>query len=160
MELSRKQQKELEWLSHHGEPGYLRVKALALLNRADGRSVRAVSRILRVSRPAIYGWQRRYRESGVEGLRVQPGRGRRGKADLEEIKEYVRRSPREFGLNQTRWTLSALAEVVPSLKGFSPFGVQKALARAGYRYKRGQPWIHSPDPDYPGKKGRWTKHSD
>jgi len=157
MELSKEQRKELERAAHCGEPGYVRIKALALLNLAEGQGVSAVAGIFHVSRQSLYTWMEHYRKGGLERLRVQPGRGRKPQANREELERYLRRSPREFGLRQTRWSLAALAEVVPSLKGFTPYGVQKALARAGYRYKRGQPWLHSPDPQYEGKKGRWTK---
>ena len=157
MRISDRQRKELGWVAQHGQPAYLRIKALALLNLADQRPVVDVARMFRVSRSPLYAWQTRYAEEGVEGLRVRAGRGRKAKADPEEIERCLRRSPREFGLSQTRWSLTALAAVVPSLKGFSAFGVQKALARVGYRYKRGQPSLHSPDPHYEEKKGLWTK---
>lgn len=157
MDLSAQEKRELRALARRGEPGYLRVKALALLNLAAGQSVSDVARLLWVSRQSVYQWQSRYRAEGVAGLRVSRGRGRKGTADLREIEHYLRRSPRQCGLNQTRWSLTALARAVPSLQGFSAFGVQKALRRAGYRYKRGQPHLHSPDPAYAEKKGRWTK---
>lgn len=154
---SRRKHKELEWTGRHGQPAYVRIKALAVLNLLEGKSPTEVARMFRVSRAALYLWRTRYEESGVEGFRVRSGRGRKAQARPDEIERYLRQSPRAFGLRRTRWTLQALAEVVPSLKGFSPYGVQKALERAGYRYKRGQPWIHSPDPEYDQKKGLWTK---
>jgi transposase len=157
MDLSTRERRELRALARRGEPGYLRVKALALLNLGAGQSVSTVARLLWVSRESVYQWRRRYQADGAAGLRVAPGRGRKGTADLAEIECYLRRSPRQFGLTQTRWSLTALARVVPSLHGFSAFGVQQALRRAGYRYKRGQPHLHSPDPAYAEKKGRWTK---
>jgi transposase len=157
MELSQQERRELTAVARRGEPGYLRVKALALLNLAAGRSVTEVASLLLVSRESIYFWQRRYRSSGVSGLRVAGGRGRHSAVDLKEVEHYLRQSPRQFGLSRTRWSLTALAEAVPSLRGFSAFGVQKVLRRAGYRYKRGQPHLHSPDPAYAEKKGLWTK---
>lgn len=157
MDISQSQRKELEWIARHGQPAYLRLKALAILNLADGMAVMETARIFHVSRTSLYDWRRRYARGGLEALCVQPGRGRKPRADPAQLEHYLRQSPRVFGLRQTRWTLKALAAVVPSLKGFSPFGVQKALERAGYRYKRGQPWLHSPDPQYEEKKGLWTK---
>lgn len=157
MELAECQRKELQWLARHAQKPYLRTKALVLLGRADGRAVAELAQILRISRQSVYNWERDYLAAGVEGLRVAPGRGRKARADADQIEFYLRQSPRAFGLRQTRWTLSALVEAVPSLKGFSPWGVQKALARAGFRYKRGQPRQHSPDPQYAAKKGLWTK---
>jgi len=157
MNLRDEQRAELESVARHGQPGYVRTKALVLLNRAEGRAVSELARLFRVSRQAIYGWQRRYERAGIDSLRVQPGRGRKGRADLKEIERYVRQSPRNFGVARTRWTLKAVAAVVPSVRGFSPFGVQKALRRAGFRYKRGQPRVHSPDPQYEEKKGLWMR---
>lgn len=157
MNLTPDQETELKDVARHGEPGYIRIKAIALLNLAEGRSPSEVARMLLVSRQSLYNWQERYDSSGVAGLRVAAGRGRHGQADLREVEHYLRQSPRQFGLSQTRWSLTALAAVVPSLKGFSPFGVQKVLRRAGYSYKRGQPHVHSPDPAYAVKKKRWSK---
>ena len=157
MEISSDQRQELQKCARTGQPGYVRAKALVLVNVADGRSVQEVSRIFRVSRWSVYVWQRRYMGEGLDGLRVQAGRGRKARANLEQVVEHVRQSPRRYGVPLTRWTLAALAQVVPSLKGFTPFGVQKALRRAGFHYKRGQPRLHSPDPLYEVKKGLWTR---
>lgn len=157
MELTPKQKRELEALARRGQPAYVRTKALVLCNRGEGRSVQELSRLFRVSRTAIYDWQRRYAERGVESLWVQPGRGPKARAKAEELARYVLQSPRRFGVERTRWTLQALAQTVPCLEGFSAFGVQKALARAGFGYKRGQPHLHSPDPQYEEKKGSWRR---
>jgi transposase len=157
MEITEQQRKELDHVARCGQPAYIRRKALVVLNLSEGRSISEVATIFRVSRPSVYEWRRRYLDEGVDGLRVRPGRGRKAKADLEELERYIRQSPRSFGIARTRWTLATLAEVVPSVKGFSAYGVQKALARAGIGYKRGQPRLHSPDPDYEGKKGLWRK---
>jgi len=157
MNLTDSQRKELRVFARRGEPGYLRRKALLLLNLGQGQTVTQVARVFQVTRRTVYSWRKRFLGQGLAGLRVRPGRGRKPKAQLAQIVRYVRQSPRQFGVPRTRWSLQALAQVVPSLKGFSPFGVQKVLARAGYRYKRGQPSLHSPDPDYEVKKGLWTK---
>ena len=58
---------------------------------------------------------------------------------------------------QSRWTLSALAGTVPSLQGMTDSGVYRALVRLGFRYKRGQPRVHSPDPAYEEKRGAWSR---
>lgn len=155
--ISPSQRRALERAGRSGQPAYVRPKALALLNVADGRAVSEVAAIFRVSRQSIYSWWHRWRREGLAGLAVHAGRGRRPRADLAELERYVCQSPRQFGLGQTRWSLSALARVVPSLRGFTPAGVQRALERAGYRYKRGQPRLTSPDAAYAAKKGRWIK---
>jgi transposase len=157
MRITVDQRRELEKTARTGQPAYVRRKALVLVNLADGRSVRELARLFRASRQSIYAWRDSYDREGVQGLWVHPGRGRKPRADLQELATYVRQSPRRHGVSRTRWSLTTLAESVPSLKGFTPFGVQKALRRAGFHYKRGQPSLHSPDPQYEVKKGLWTR---
>jgi transposase len=135
----------------------VRIKALVLLNLADGKAVSHVAATFRTSRQSVYAWVAEYRNGGIDGFRVSPGRGRKCRADEEEIRRYIQQSPQNFGLSQTRWTLAALAATVPSLKGFSLTGVLGAIRRAGFRHKRGQPSLHSPDPMYDEKKGLSTR---
>ena len=136
---------------------YVRVKALALLSCAEGRSQAEVARVFRVDRNTVSRWCRGYLQEGIPGLRVKPGRGRRQCADPKDLAHHVLQSPRNFGIERTRWTLALLAQTVPCLKGFTRYGVQQALRRSGFSYKRGQPSLHSPDPEYSQKKGMWTK---
>jgi transposase len=70
----------------------------------------------------------------------------------------VRQSPRNFGIARTRWTLQLLAQTVPGLQGLCPSAVWHALRRLGISYKRAEPWLHSPDPDYV-KKNSTSKRS-
>jgi len=157
MELSETQRKELTYAVKHSHPGYIRVRALALLNLAEGLSQNQVAKIFQVSRQSVSRWKKVFQTEGIVGLRVHPGRGRKSKVSKEEVEEHIRQSPFRFGLNRTRWTLQALAEAVPCLKGFSAYGVQKVLRRVGYAYKRGQPHLHSPDPLYVKKNEIWIK---
>jgi transposase len=157
MEISEEQRQALKDFSRRGEPSYLRIKALVLWNLFRGYPVSELAVEFEVSRQSIYHWKARFLSRGLEGFRIVPGRGRKAQVDLKELECYLRQSPRHFGVKQTRWSLKALAQTVPSLHGFSAFGVQKALRRAGFRYKCGQPHLHSPDPRYLEKKGLWTK---
>ncbi len=63
----------------------------------------------------------------------------------------VRRSPRLYGLDRSRWWLDGLRQVVVWLRGLSLAGVYKLLRRLGIRYKRGRRYVHSPDPEYDEK---------
>lgn len=155
LEIGPKDRAELRGLMRREGAAHVRTKAVALWNLSRGKSRREVAGFLGVSGASISSWSRRYREEGVAGLRVRHGRGRPAQARPEELEEVLRQSPRAFGLAQTRWTLRALAQVVPSLRGFSDMGVWKVLRRMGYRYKRGQPQVTSPDPEYGKKRGGW-----
>ena len=64
---------------HHQKP-YMRERASALLKIADGLSGRevALNRLNRKrSTNTVYGWVRRYKEEGIRGLQIRPGRGRK-----------------------------------------------------------------------------------
>ena len=151
------QERELVWLMKHARAPHVRIKALALWNVGAGRSQREVAQFMGVGLRSVNRWVSRLRREGGTGLTVKPGRGRPPRARPEEIERYLRQSPLAFGLRQTRWTLRALAQTVPSLKGFTDAGVYYALVRAGFRYKRGQPHLHSPDPEYEEKRGGWCR---
>lgn len=159
MEFSEEQRKELLHVAKHAQQSYVRTKALVIWNVACGRSHTEVAKFAAVSRVSINQWLKCYLLQGIKGLVVKKGRGRKEKVKQEEVESYLRQSPRQFGLDQTRWTLRALAEKVPSLKGFTDSGVYRVLVRIGYRYKRGQPYIHSPDPLYDEKRGLWSRPS-
>lgn len=153
LELSVEQMDELRGLMRRGERAHLRLKAAALWNLGQGKTQKEVCEFLGVSRASVRAWAERYRTEGAHGLAVRSGRGRKERADQAEVARLLGQSPRESGVAQTRWTLSALAKAAPSLAGFSPAGVMKVLKRMGISYKRGQPYLYSPDPEYGQKRG-------
>lgn len=130
----------------------VRVKALAVRAVARGQTRQAVAEMFDRSAASVGSWVKRYREQGLEGLQIASGRGRPAKVDVKELETYALKSPRAYGIDRSRWTLKLLAETVPSLKGFTPAGVQQALKRCDIRYKRGQPWMLSPDPEFDKKR--------
>lgn len=152
LKLTDSQDNELRGAMHGARKAYLRLKALAIWNLGQGRSQREVGKLLHVSPTSVFNWQKRYLLEGLPGLEVRPGRGRRPRANLEEIKETLHRTPRGVGISRTRWTLTSLAQATPSLAGFSPSGVWRALKRARLSHKRAQPRVMSPDPAYVEKR--------
>ena len=77
---AKTERSELEKIrDHHAKP-YVRERAAALLKIADGMSGREVALhgLLKERCPdSIYDWVKDYRSSGVKGLVVKPGRGRK-----------------------------------------------------------------------------------
>jgi transposase len=159
LQLSDEENKGLQRLMHRAERPHVRMKAAALWNLSRGKTRREVAEFLGVSTVSVSAWAKRFRAEGVAGLAIRPGRGRPARAQEAQVEQVLRQSPRSFGLAQTRWTLRALAQVVPSLRGFSEMGVWKVLHRMGLRYKRGQPHLSSPDPEYEEKRGGWFRPS-
>ena len=146
--LSKAQLEELDQLSRSHPKGGIRVKVIAVRAVALGATRQQVGAMLNVSPYSIGQWFKAYTNGGVQAFEIRKGRGRPTRVDPTEVEEYVRQSPRNFGVPRTRWTLELLAEKVPCLKGLRPNAVWYALQRAGISYKRAEPWLHSPDPDY------------
>jgi transposase len=77
-----------------------------------------------------------------------------------KLKELLHRSPNDFGLNRTLWTLE-LAAKISFEQGILPHetsvaSVRRALERLGTNWKRAKHWMSSPDPLYLQKKTHET----
>jgi transposase len=75
---------------------------------------------------------------------------------LQQLKDLLHRSPREFGKERGTWTLELVAQVSfeQGLTAglISDESVRRALKRLGTNWKRAKHWITSPDPQYLQKK--------
>ena len=60
----------------HPKP-YVRERAFAVLLVARGRSARSVAALLSRSLDAVRRWVHGYRDGGIAGLLIRPGRGRK-----------------------------------------------------------------------------------
>jgi transposase len=73
-----------------------------------------------------------------------------------QLKELLHRSPRDFALPTSLWTLDLLAAVSfqegLTSERVSAETVRATLVRLGIRWKRAKHWITSPDPGYARKK--------
>src|SRR3972149_4691880 len=102
MEWTDEQIKELELLARRSHVPYVRVKGLAVLNVARGRSRQEVAQIVCAHRASVSSWVRRYRAEGAAGFAVARGRGKPAQVDGGELARYQRQLPRTFGLLQKR----------------------------------------------------------
>lgn len=99
-------------------------------------------------------------EAAATFLAVEGAAGAKGAAttlqpDLRTaLLHLVRRSPRSFALECTRWTLATLLETCPFLTLHSRSGLSRLFSRVRISYHRGREWTHSPDPDYLAKLAR------
>ena len=152
MELKQAKWQELEQLARRHPDAHVRSRAMAVRAVAMGNTRQQVAQFYPFSAYSIGQWCRDYARHGVRAFIIEAGRGRRSNVDDQQVLDCLRRSPEHFGVQQTRWTLHALGQACPSLQGMSERGILNVLHRLGFRYKRGQPWIHSPDPQYQGKK--------
>ncbi len=76
---------------------------------------------------------------------------------LEALRDLLHRSPHDFGLDTSVWTLSLAAQISfqqgLTSRRVSGESVRRALKRLGKNWKRAKHWITSPDPQYLVKKG-------
>lgn len=150
--LSKQQVRELEGVRKTHPKPYVRVRAMALLNLNAGKSVNETAEFIGVFRHALVRWRKKYAKSGIAGLEVERGRGRRSKVNEDEVLRIVSQSPRNFGLKQERWTLESLRDTAPSLRHLKSLrGVEYVLERLALSPKRSQYRRASPDPDYEKK---------
>ena len=151
MEWSQQQLDELaDAARRHPRPG-VRVKVVAVRVVALGRTRTEAAQLCATTRQSVADWIARFQAGGVAALEIAPGRGRKSRVDEQQLEDYALQSPRNFGINRSRWRLADLAQTVPTLKGYSVSGVRQALKRCGISFKRGQPWMLSPDPNYEKK---------
>jgi transposase len=78
----------------------------------------------------------------------------------ERLRALLHRSPRDFDLETSLWTLDLLAEI-SFAKGLTVAlvtgeTVRATLVRLGITWKRAKHWITSPDAQYQRKKGAAT----
>ena len=78
--LSEEHQQELRHCRDHHDRPYMRLKAAAILKVATGQTIKQVA-LTGLNKPVtqecVSAWISRYEQEGLEGLRVQPGRGRK-----------------------------------------------------------------------------------
>jgi transposase len=80
IELTEREQIELERLRDHGEKAYVRERAAAILKLASGMSASAVANyglLKRRQYQTVCQWVRRYQAEGIKGLYIRQGRGRK-----------------------------------------------------------------------------------
>ena len=78
--LTFEQRHKLELARAYHERPYVRERASAILKIANGMPARQVALhgLMKPRDPdTVYAWVRRYREQGIKGLLVKPGRGRK-----------------------------------------------------------------------------------
>lgn len=80
LDLNTVQRAELEWVRDRDPKAYMREKAAALLKVNAGMTPHAVAKhgLHKARDPdSVYEWLDRYQKTGIEGLRIKPGRGRK-----------------------------------------------------------------------------------
>ena len=124
-------------------------RAWIILSSADRLPVAEVARRAGVSRPAVWRWQRRFAEEGVDGLLRDKTRPP-GRAPLspETVARVVTMTCQEAPPGETtHWTGRAMAKAV----GISPRSVQRIWQACNLQPHRWRTFKRSHDPAFAGK---------
>lgn len=106
-----------------------------------------------------------FHQEGISCLHPKPKgnpRDRRALDDAarEQLRELIRRSPRDLGYETSLWTLPLLAQACfeqeYTATRVTGETIRATLAAMGIRWRRVKPFIHSPDPHYTAKKSAGT----
>lgn len=103
-------------------------------------------------------WVQRFLDSGVAGLLDRPrsGRPRDYGHDLTtEVLKVATARPKDLGLGFTTWSLPKLEEYLRQRAGMRHLArstIRRRLIEAGLRFRSGQTWCDSTDPDFEVKK--------
>jgi len=124
------------------------LRARIILHSADRLPVLEVARRAGVSRPAVWRWQRRYAELGVDGLLRDKPRVR-GKPPLgrETVERVLTLTCAEPPGQATHWTGRAMAAAV----GVGLSSVQRIWKAHGLQPHRIRTFKRSNDPDFAAK---------
>ena len=124
----------------HSDPR-LRQRAHAVLLVGEGRSVREVARWFATATHCVRSWRDRFCAEGAVGLQDRARRGCPPKLDAaarQFLVETVERSPGDFGLPMTVWTLPDLQRLLAQARQIqvSLATIRRALHAAGFGYRR------------------------
>lgn len=86
---------ELENGYRNGDSHTFRRHCQMVLLKADGRKTKEIAALFRCCEKLINDWLHRYKQDGIEGLRIKPGRGRpavlSSTSDSEAVREAVKK---------------------------------------------------------------------
>jgi transposase len=126
-------------------------KLHGVLLACSGMTCEEVAGVLGRGVRTIQYWVRRFNKDGFAGLREQDGRGRPNRLnekDVNGISADLRRSPFDFGFEQTMWDGKLLKHHISKKYG-KTLGVrqcQRLFHKLGFRLRKPRPLIAKADP--------------
>jgi transposase len=145
----------------HSSDAFVLRRCQILLASARGERAPTIGRQLGCSGQTVLNVINGFNTQGLAVLQEGSSRPHRlrtvfSEENAAQLAELLHHSPREFGREQTFWTLETAAQVsceqglitAPT----SIESVRRALQRLGRNWHRAKHWITSPDPQYAVKK--------
>ncbi len=132
-----------------------------LLASARGERASAIAEQLGCDDQTVRNVITGFNETGLAVLKKESCRPHRlrtsiSNENLEQLRDLLHRSPRDFGIQRSLWSLPLAAKISFELRLVATpttgSSVRRALARLGVSWKRAKHRITSPDPMYLQKK--------
>jgi transposase len=171
---------EVKRLAHaRAEPARTVQRAGIVWLAAQGLSVPAIARRLRVSEPTVRLWLGRFNAQGLDGLVDRPRSGRPATYTPDEVSEVIATAltkPDTLGLPFGSWTLDRLQAYLTEDKGIpiKRSRIDDLLLNEGLRWRTQETWFGEraalerraadapsdeppPDPEFARKRGRSSR---
>lgn len=140
IELNKSERAELLKIAHNSKDKR-QIRALAVLQCAEGKRAKAIAEDLKRSSQAICSWLNAYISHGVMGLvrNYSPGRPSKRRTKLApKLETYLSKSPRDFGWGEDLWSVKVIQAQYKKEHNepISRHTVIRALKDANYSPKR------------------------
>jgi putative transposase len=165
LELSSVQKKELFSFMKNTKDKEEYRRASAIKQKMEGVPYRTIAKNLGVNYRNVYGWIKKYRESGLDGIRnKRKNGGRKPVISTDKNKEMIKdivlnKSPRTFGYLKNTWSIRLLATYLSSLMemNVSPMQTWRIIHDLDIVYKQPKLELEKGD-DYEEKKGKIERY--
>lgn len=160
IELSKEEEAGLLELERNGTHEERR-RAQGILFLHRGQKQAEAARLLGVDERSVRRWVRRFRETGVLGMRRKKRSYEKPKMTDERERrliEAVRQTPESLGMGGNQWSCPLLADWFSDTFDVqvSCERIRQVLLKHGLRFRRAKLSLTSPDPLYAEKKRRLT----
>jgi transposase len=130
-----------------------RNRAISVLARMKGISLRSTARFLCLGSNTVLRYQKRYRTDGVQGISNTYRTTRLKKAQQGNVRNAVfsilHTPPSEHGLNRTSWKIEDLkACLLVAGYHLCRDTIREVIRSAGYKWRKAKVVLTSPDPEY------------
>jgi len=79
-------------ISRNGKSRHERIRANALVLSNEGKKSQEIAILFDVTQRSVFGWFKDFRETGLESLAIQKGRGRKTKLSSEKDLQVVKKN--------------------------------------------------------------------
>lgn len=139
--LTSEERYRLERLSKQGK-GKISFRANIILLNDAGNSAPDIAKALGISHPTVLSWLKKYRDSGIDGLKDKEHKVGRpatlGDKTRDALKEFMDKTPLDYGYLQTCWTLRLILYHLQTKYNLNPSRstAKRQLKKLGYRWGR------------------------